>query len=582
MSAFEERQDLKKYGDNALLLFALELRFNISDIFSVATQSLTDGNDDKKCDLVYIDTENKHAVIAQGYVAQPGKKSPPKSAPANKATDLNGAVSWLLSMDIDLLPERIKPAAIEIRGAIENDLIDMLEIWYVHNCPESKNVKAELTSASTSAKHTLNSKYAKSSIEVRYNEVGLESLEDWYRASTISILVDDEFKIQVPGGYRLETDDWDAFSTAIPAIWLHGIFKKYKTQLLSANVRDYLGSRQSDKNINYGIEQTAAAKPKHFWAFNNGITALVNHFEFDEQTLTIKGISIVNGAQTTGAIGNLSNPPDSTAYVPARFIKCKDRKIVKDIIRYNNSQNKISPADFRSSDKIQDRLRKEFKKEYPSLTYLGARRGGEDDIIKRPINLVPSDTVAQSLAAFHQKPVTAYNQKGMLWDSDAEYAKIFHHDTHADHIFFVYSLFRAISNFKLELTNKDEAICTNKDMEILSFLRYRGSIFLLIAAIGYCMESVLDERIPSAFALKFANIKNLEQGEKVWRPIVELAVAFRKTLQKPLEKGLGLKNEREVDEAIKEFASFFEATATSNKPIYKQFSNNVSVLHRND
>jgi hypothetical protein len=132
------------------------------------------------------------------------------------------------------------------------------------------------------------------------------------------------------------------------------------------------------------------------------------------------------------------------------------------------------------------------------------------------------------------------------------------------------------------LTDKDESIRTNKDREILSFLRYRGSIFLLIAAIGYCMESVLDERIPSAFALRFKNIKNLEQGEKNWRPIAELAVAFRKVLQKPLEKGLGLKNEREVEDAIKEFASFFEATATSNKPIYEQFSDNVMVLHRNN
>lgn len=31
MSAFDARADLKKYGDNALLLYALELKYNIGD-----------------------------------------------------------------------------------------------------------------------------------------------------------------------------------------------------------------------------------------------------------------------------------------------------------------------------------------------------------------------------------------------------------------------------------------------------------------------------------------------------------------------------------------------------------------------
>ena len=50
---FQARSDLtEKYGNNALLLYALQLRFEISDVVSVASDALTDGGDDKKCDLI--------------------------------------------------------------------------------------------------------------------------------------------------------------------------------------------------------------------------------------------------------------------------------------------------------------------------------------------------------------------------------------------------------------------------------------------------------------------------------------------------------------------------------------------------
>lgn len=87
---FESRSTLlNTYGNNALLLYALELRFEIADIFSVAGDALTDGGEDKKCDLIYIDQDTGIAVIAQGYMKQ--KMQEGDLAPENKASDLNTA-----------------------------------------------------------------------------------------------------------------------------------------------------------------------------------------------------------------------------------------------------------------------------------------------------------------------------------------------------------------------------------------------------------------------------------------------------------------------------------------------------------
>ena len=90
---FDARDDLAQYGTNALLLFALELRFALDDIDATAATALTDGPDDKSCDLVYIDGENGVVVVAQGYHAS----APKPAAPSKKASDLNQALTWLIA-----------------------------------------------------------------------------------------------------------------------------------------------------------------------------------------------------------------------------------------------------------------------------------------------------------------------------------------------------------------------------------------------------------------------------------------------------------------------------------------------------
>src|SRR5882724_10957294 len=93
LKAFQQRTDLTKYGRNGLMLFALELALDIDDIDSVATSALTDGGDDKKCDLVFVSEDLRMAVVAQSYMADRYKST----ADANKASDLNTGASWLLN-----------------------------------------------------------------------------------------------------------------------------------------------------------------------------------------------------------------------------------------------------------------------------------------------------------------------------------------------------------------------------------------------------------------------------------------------------------------------------------------------------
>lgn len=80
-------------SDDAIGVFAIQLRFNLDDIKTIAAESITGGGNDRKCDVLHVDKEMGVAVIAQCYVARSEKAA----AKSNKAADLNTAVSWLLN-----------------------------------------------------------------------------------------------------------------------------------------------------------------------------------------------------------------------------------------------------------------------------------------------------------------------------------------------------------------------------------------------------------------------------------------------------------------------------------------------------
>ncbi|MCK4734130.1 MAG: AIPR family protein [Methanophagales archaeon] len=574
--AFQSREDLKSFGNDALLLFALQLKLPIEDIISVASTSLTDGKDDKKADLIYIDTEQGISIIAQSYFSEDFTK---KEAKANKASDLNTAVSWLLIRPINELPLPLQSHAQELREAISNEEINRLYIWYVHNLSESDNVKTELQQVEHTTKAIIKSGFRVfDAIEIHALEIGANTLTEWYKAISTPILVSEQYNIEISGGYEIKQANWKAFVTTISGKWLSEQYNKYGTKFFSANVRDYLGSRKSDKNINEGIKATAKDLPDNFWVFNNGITILTNDFsalkDKGKNILQIQGASVINGAQTTGALGHLDSTPSDEIKVQARFVVCSDTKTVQDIVNYNNSQNKMTAPDFRSKDIIQERLKQEFLK-IPDVEYL-PRRGGNEDIIKRRPNILSSVTAGQAIAGFHRAPGVAYHKKTHIWESDSLYAKYFNDQITAKHIIVAHSLLKAIQNKKISLFRKSKTgALTELETSQLDYYRKRGSIFMMEAAIASCMEIFLDRQIPNLFKIKFKRSISPDDGVKIFEPIVNSASSF----SNPLLNGLsdGFKNEKAVNDAIRTFRSLINSIKEANSKIFSTFATEIDL-----
>lgn len=290
--------------------------------------------------------------------------------------------------------------------------------------------------------------------------------------------------------------------------------------------------------------------------------------------LTIDGISIVNGAQTTGSIGSLGHAPADDMLVPVRFVKVQKDKISNNIVRYNNSQNKLQAADFRSNDSIQDRLRSEFSK-IPHAEYEGGRRGGVSDTIKRSKFSLPSYTVGQSLAAFHGDPVIAYDKKSEIWTNENLYRRFFTDRTSAKHIVFCYSLLQEINTRKIDLSQrfrKAPGSLTQSEKDNLNFLSRKGAPYLLMHVISLSMEAILSKPIPNKSDLYFSENIAPDKARKYWVPIVDMMLSLSNQLDGAFSRG------RISNEAIAKAVPTFVGVISSLKAIHKQTFNDFAKV----
>ncbi|HCO6115375.1 TPA: AIPR family protein [Escherichia coli] len=577
-SALQQRKDLEKYGNLNCALYAIELHNNIDSIELIAPDIITEGGDDENIDILMTDRESKQIYLIQSYQSTIFR---PQGAKPSKAQETAYAETALLSADIENIPLRIRDQVKDARDALRNNEIEKINVWFVHNCPETPEYEKPLHSIGRSIMDKLNSIYHIDNLRISSKQMGLSSLDELYNSQHSPILISDKISLTgMHGFYQNSNENWASFSTLMPGKFIKELYNSYgEDKLFSANVRSYLGSNKKDLSINNEIQNTAKTHPGNFFVFNNGITALVHDFEIDfidesktlGQIKSVTGISIVNGAQTTGSISNLGKDPDDTLRVAIRFIRVNNPELINEITLANNSQNKVLRSDFRSSDSIQKRLRKDFEKNKEAL-YTGGLRQVLTPAQKRI--LLPTDTVAQILIAFHAHPTSAYHRKKDIWDDEDLYKKAFDDTITLGHIIFVYSLNEAISQIKSDF---NEQFRHNQLPEIDTIkhklLTQPGVSLLMIHAIASILEIILGSAIPNKYSLSFKDGVNRENAKELWIPVIK-RVLTRSALLEPATAGR-LSKSKEITEIISRFQSDMDMYRDDFKELLPQFIANV-------
>jgi len=528
--AYDARTDLDRYKHSKRLLFAAQILLGIEDIHAVAMDALTDGSGDRSCDFLYIDRDAGVVVLVQSFEA-----TQRKTVPESKARDLHQAVDWLLTKEVKGLPTLLDSAIRSARSAIMDGEIRHLKIWFVHNLDNQPQIHDALTGARDAAQNALNSRYSKVApeIDVEELEVSLPRLAEWYQSYESPIAVKEVIRIPYSGGQEISGPGWKAIQTSVSMSWLAGQYWSYRDALFSANVRDYLGRANRATNINNGIRETLRQEPENFFIYNNGITAIVENFEIDDEDyLIIKGLSIVNGAQTTGALGGSKDIDLDKAYVGIRFIKCQDQTIVEKIVKLNNRQNSVSVEEFRNNDRIQLRLAREFS-DLGVLNYIRPRRGGSRDSIRRvDAGAVRATYAARALVSFHGDPITAHRNPSSIWDSSSLYRRYFNEDTTARHLLLCWGIGKAIEELRADFKNTPNL--KRGKLKQLEYLERQGAKWLLIAAIADRIPFFIEKFPRNLFRAELANPVEPGRAVDLWRPIVEELTYFAPENLQPL------------------------------------------------
>jgi hypothetical protein len=192
----------------------------------------------------------------------------------------------------------------------------------------------------------------------------------------------------------------------------------------------------------------------NFWYFNNGITAITDKIEYfhkDSTNVKIKGIQVINGAQTVFSIyeayKNASDSErekmDEYGLITLRTVTTGGDNFDLKVTRYTNSQNPISERDFHSNDEVQKRLQFDFLKN--SNVWYETRRGEFRKKIKG-ISKLTNEALGQNyLAYFINDPFNAKQSKKLIFVSDklkpnGLYELIFNKDTKYDDMLISYHL----------------------------------------------------------------------------------------------------------------------------------------------
>lgn len=331
-----------------------------------AAKCITDGYHDMGIDAVYNDAVQKKLILVQSKWRKDGSGG----ISQEESSAFVQGVKRVINSDFDGCNAKLSAKQSDIIAALK-DMDYQIEIVFCHTGNQSI------------------AEYAKRPITDLLKQVNEDDAAD--------ILVFSEFKLQDIYDFLANSQSLDnividdvllsnwgtidepfkAYYGTIPASALGEWYQQYGNRLFAKNIRYYKGSTE----VNQGIKDVLRSDPETFFYYNNGIKILCHKVtrkaahSTDRVTglFALEGVSLVNGAQTTGAIGTVfSEMPDVAArakvFVQVIDLGDADEEQAMQITRLSNTQNRIDGKDFVALDPEQERLKMELS--FSDIQYL--------------------------------------------------------------------------------------------------------------------------------------------------------------------------------------------------------------------
>lgn len=345
----------KKYDDNWWLNFwVLEKYFHVDG--NLVPDNITENNDGG-IDCFYYDEDGKNLYLIQNKYY------------LNSTITYEYVENWLSTV-LTLLDNNKYTRSIELQDIYNNVIKDpegsiILEVYVTNN-----NISTEIKN--------LFKQYNQGNKNVA-RIYGLTEMKDKYYA--YEELTRKEFNMDFKTRNQktmlnVDSENYDidvnldSRFVMMDIAFIHKLIKKATDEgypIFDENIREYLGQN----NINKKIKNTLIDENdrKNFFYYNNGITIVCEEFGRAKATFNVKNPQIVNGCQTSSTIYEVLETyknPDvdfKDSYVMVKLLKIpKNDELLKNIVLYNNSQNKVDEKHIEAQRSELNRISAELRK----------------------------------------------------------------------------------------------------------------------------------------------------------------------------------------------------------------------------
>lgn len=215
---------------------------------------------------------------------------------------------------------------------------------------------------------------------LRCHSYGLITLHDLHLEGLAADPISAELELQ---DFGFVAQPYAALYGRLSAHRLAELGAQHGDALVERNLRRYKGST----TVNEGLALTLHQQAAHFFYFNNGVTFLCESFTEvhprDDRRrrarFNVRGLSIINGAQTVGAIARepVAHYTAHPGEVLATFVCLQNAPegFGDEVTQYRNRQNAVDLEDFAALDEKQHHWRRTLS--LAGIEYL--YKQGEDD-----------------------------------------------------------------------------------------------------------------------------------------------------------------------------------------------------------
>ena len=436
---------------------------------TTSSSCVTDGYHDMGIDAIYLDEAQKQLFLVQSKWRESGQGS---ISQEEMHTFVEG-ISRILNLDIDGANPKIQRRKEDIDFALTQ--IDyQIHAIYIH----TGNAKLNKYASRPIAK-LLKSTNDEVSTLLVFNEIICSDVYNFLsQGLDIDSIILDDVILQNWG--RISTP-YNAYYGTISAAAIGEWYKTYGNALFAKNIRFYKGNT----DVNEGMCRVLIEEPENFIYYNNGIKLLCKSIRRKAKECTdtttglfvLKGVSLVNGAQTTGSVGKayLQNPEQvAKASVMLQLIDLSQapESTASQITKLSNTQNRIDNRDFASMDPVQETLRQEMSFSHFSYLYKSG------DQMTDPTSQLTFDEAIVALACSYQDvsySTLAKRNIGALSDdiTKAPYTALMNTRTNSFSVINAVQIVRRIDSYllrkKAEIEGKERLVVVHGNR----FIEYR-------------------------------------------------------------------------------------------------------------